>query len=116
MRITITQHTLASSPIPVQSCFFCGMPVSSETARALSDAESDRLLGWSCPDCLHGAPEQLQQILAAQARALRESAARLARQADAIRTQADVLEHIVEALSQPLTGEDTRVPMAPSTN
>lgn len=106
MRIRITQDALPASPIPVQSCFFCGMPVVSETARALKDLDSGRHLGWGCSSCLCCTPDQLQQMLSAKIARLRSSADRHYCQAERLCVQADELERIMRVLSRPRIRRD----------
>ncbi len=98
MQIMVTQQHLDPSPIPVQSCFFCGMPVSAELARGLTDAEQGQLLGWSCPTCLDCPPEQLQQYVTAKLNGLLHSAAQLSRQAERLRHEAAALERMAQVL------------------
>ncbi len=106
MRIRLTEDRLSPSPIPVQSCFFCGMAALSETARALSDADSGLQLGWCCHSCLRAAPSQLQQLLGANMQHIRDHAERLYRQAESMSARAHKLEGVLHELSHPLLPND----------
>jgi len=98
MQIMVTQQHLAPSPIPVQSCFFCGMPVSAEMARGLIDAEQEQLQPRSSSTCLDCPPEQLQQYVTAKLNDLLHSAAQLSHQAERLRHEAATLERMAQVL------------------
>lgn len=102
MRIVATQYLLEQRPFPVESCFFCGMPMNVQDIAALWEADSGRRLGLSCPTCLLDQPDHLRAQLNRKAVALHDSARHWARHAQQLEAQAVMLEQIMDDLSEPL--------------
>jgi hypothetical protein len=107
MHIKFISEALPPSPVSVQSCFFCGMPVVSETACAVRDMEGGRRLGWSCTACLSSDPDHLQRLVGTKMQTLRRLAEQRYHEAEALCIQADKLEHILHGLRQLEQGNDS---------
>jgi hypothetical protein len=94
MEITVSSNPRSQAPLPVHSCFFCGMPAFPYVIECCDDSISAKVIGLVCTDCVQQRPEDLQAVLRVKVDRMRTDADALQQRAAQLMAHADVLERM----------------------